>query len=266
MEKASAIKLMLLTPVYILLCHDLAVLPHLYGHILTAWWLGFHSESFSLHVLRPDILSKLFLFDTRAHIGYQTMVAGGGYYNVKMAIVALSGPIIVNGALYLLSLWLLTFAIIRKNRYFFYFVLWFNFANLGVLFSYVPTRIFSSIGDMSYVVKGLAVSPWFLYVIFGYLMAFFIWQFFTNTLIQTYIILEMNEIWQKVALMIVCTLILFAGYGTAGFLDSGDISRFLSVSSLILIPGWMIACWPTRKWVKRQMALPRLSDGTHHRG
>ncbi len=49
--------------------------------------------------------------------------------------------------------------------------------------------------------------------------------------------------------MIICVLIIFGYCGLAGFVNHGEISHFISVTSIFAIPGIIFLVWPTRKWV-----------------
>ncbi len=64
----------------------------------------------------------------------------------------------------------------------------------------------------------------------------------------------------RACLMIICTCILFGFFGgiigvftSANPMSYGEINYFLSVTSFLMIPGFIIAAWPTREWVLRQL-------------
>lgn len=51
----------------------------------------------------------------------------------------------------------------------------------------------------------------------------------------------------KAALMCLCVGILFGFYGLPGFFGYGDIAFFLSVTSVVAIPGIILGLWPTTR-------------------
>jgi hypothetical protein len=236
-----------------LLAHYLAVFPHEYAHSFMAWFLGYKQNPLAINYGGTSWLNLFLLFHIDEHVNYDLIIAQGHLYH--MALIAFAGPGIGNGLLYLISLFLLTRKKVQRNPLLFYFIFWFNFMNLANFYDYVPVRTFATHGDIAHITKGLDISPWSIYIIVGYLVAFVIWYFFTRTLIQAFIYLKLQTTSLRASLMIVCVLPLFGYFGMAGFIDYGEISHFLSATSFILIPGAIIACWPTRDWVKRQLQI-----------
>lgn len=182
--------------------------------------------------------------------------AGHGYY---VALIAFAGPGIANGLLFIISLYLLNRPSIRKKPYLFYFLFWFNLMNLGNFYDYVSIRTFAKHGDVYNFVMGFNISPWLVYIVIGYLVVYLIWHFFTKTLISAYKVLDIHSISLRAVLMIICVFILFGFFGgivgimiSSKPIDYTDISHFLSLTSFLMIPGVMVACWPTRLWVQQQ--------------
>ena len=124
--------------------------------------------------------------------------------------------------------------------------------NLGNFYDYIPIRAFASHDDVANFVKGFNLSPWWVYGIGGYIVAFLIWHFFTRTMILAFISLNAGQT-LKIFLMIMSVAILFGYYGMPGLFGYGEISYFLSITSLIAIPGMIFILWPTRDWVIRQL-------------
>lgn len=244
-------KLILLTPLFILLAHHLAVFPHEYAHSFMAWLLGYKDNPIAIDYGRMSWLNLLLLFHIDEHVNYGLIVAQGHLQH--MALIAVAGPGIANGLLYLWSLYLLTKDSIKKNILLYYFIFWFNFMNLANFYDYVPIRTFASHGDVGHIAMGLSMSPWWIYIFIGYLVAFVIWYFFTHTLIKVFIQLRLTTTITRASLMSLCVLLLFGYFGIAGYLGYGEISHFLSATSFVMIPGAIIVCWPTRGWVKRQL-------------
>lgn len=251
MNKSTTFKLILVTPIFMLLAHYLAVFPHEYAHSFMAWFLGYKQDPLAIDYGGTSWLNLFLLFHIDEHVNYDLIISQGHLYH--MALVAFAGPGIANGLLYLISLYLLARRKVQQNPLLFYFIFWFNFMNLANFYDYVPIRTFSTHGDIAHITAGLGISPWSVYIIAGYLVAFVIWHFFTRTLIRGFIHLKLQTTLSRASLMIVCALPLFGYFGMAGFIDYGEISHFLSATSFILIPGVIVASWPTRDWVRRQV-------------
>ena len=60
-KKPAPFKLILLTPVFILLAHYLVVFIHEYAHAFTAWMLGYKSNPFDLNYGVLAALMHMFL-------------------------------------------------------------------------------------------------------------------------------------------------------------------------------------------------------------
>jgi len=255
MTKYTHLKLILLTPVFILLSHYLAVFPHEYAHSFTAWLLGYKNNPLALNYGGTGWNNLLLLSNIDENVNYKAIyLAGHGFH---VALIAFAGPGIANGLLFILSLYLLKNNTVKKKPYLFYFLFWFNLMNLGNFYDYVPIRTFASHGDMAAIEIGLNISPWWIYIIFGYLVMFLIWQFFTKTLISVFSTLKITSPTLRASLMITCVLILFGFFGgilgillSANPMSYGLISYFLSITSFVIIPAIIIALWPTREWVK----------------
>jgi hypothetical protein len=107
---------------------------------------------------------------------------------------------------------------------------------------------------MSNLERGLNISPWVVYVLGGYLVLFVIWQFFSKTLVESYVYLGTNSLWIRSFLMICTVLVLFGYFSSAGLHGYGEISTFLSMTSRWICPAIIVFCWPDRHWVLEKMA------------
>lgn len=252
MVKKQAMLFVLLTPLFILISHYCAVFPHEYAHSIAAWWLGFRDHPFAINYGGTSWANILLLFHIDENVDYEAIYAHGK--GAAAAMIAFAGPGIANGVKYLITLFLLNVRRVKQHIYLYYFIFWFNFMNLANFYDYVPMRVFTEKDDMGHISRGLNISPWTIYIILGYIVAFVIWHFYTRTLIQVYYNLKIKSVSGQASLMIVSTAILFGYFGMAGFNGYGEISHFLSATSFIMIPGVIIACWPTREWVKWTLA------------
>lgn len=257
MTKSKSLKFTLATPLFILVSHYLVVFSHEYMHSFMAWFLGAKSNPLSLQYGGTSWLNILLLANIDENVNYNFLLSSGHGYQV--ALIAFAGVGIANALLYIISLFLLKNPEIKQRIFLYYFLFWFNIMNLGNFYDYVPIRTFVTHGDVYHFVKGLNVSPWIVYFIAGYAVALLIRQFFVKTLISAYIDLKITSITGKVALLSICVFILFGFFGGffyafhLGSAAIGEIYYFLSMTSLLAIPGILAACWPTRDWVNHQL-------------
>jgi hypothetical protein len=159
--------------VLVVLAHHAAVIPHEYAHSFMAWALGYKSDPLVIHWGGRGVVNLLLLININQHVDYAAMFARGD--GLAAALVGFAGPGLANGALYLLSLWLLLQPAVLGNALLFAFVFWFNFMNVGNFFDYVPIRTFASHGDIADIVQGLGTSPWVALVVLGTPTAIAMW-------------------------------------------------------------------------------------------
>lgn len=253
MPQSRAMLLIILTPIFILLSHYCAVFPHEYAHSMAAWLLGFKEHPLDIIYGGTSWANILLLTNIDENVNYEAIYSQGK--GLAAALIAFSGPGLANGTKYVITLFLLNVQEVKKHIYLYYFIFWLNFMNLANFYDYVPIRVFSDHDDMANITRGLNSSPWLLYIVLGYIVAFVIWYFYTRSLIKTFDILEIRSRFWQASLMIIMSCILFGYFGMAGFVGHGEISHFLSMTSVIIIPGVIIACWPTRNWVKQQVSV-----------
>ena len=247
--------LLIWTLPFVLLAHYVAVFPHELTHSFFAWFLGYKSNS-SQHPIRRDQPVKLLLLSgVDENVDYQTIFQQNPYH---VALIAFAGPGIANGGMFLLSYWLLQKQQVQDRPHLYYFVLWFNLMNIANLFDYIPFRTFTPVNwdtDMSNLERGLNISPWVVYVVGGYLVMFVIWQFFSKTLVESYVYLGLKALWIRSFLLISAVLVLFGYFSSAGLHGYGEISAFLSTTSRWICPAIIVCCWPDRQWVREKMAV-----------
>lgn len=252
-SKTSWFKLVLLTPIFILLSHYFTVFLHEYAHAFTAWILGYKHSPFDLNYGGTSLSNLLLLANIDQNVNNNLIYAAG--HPDHVALIAFAGPGIII-ALFFLSLWLILSKGIKRYPYLLYFLLFFNLWCAGGTYAYVPVRTFTTHGvmvDVLDIEQALNISPWWIYFFVGYLVMFMIWQFFSKTLISIYVNVDISSTIGRASLMIICVLILFGYCGLAGFINHGDISHFISVTSIFAIPAIVIALWPTRRWIKEQL-------------
>jgi hypothetical protein len=249
--------LLIWTVPIVLLAHYIAVFPHELTHSFVAWALGYKPNPFNIQYGGTGLSNLLLLSGVDENVDYQTIFQQNPYH---VALIAFAGPGIANGGLFLLSYWLLQQKWIQDRSYFYYFTFWFNLMNIANLFDYIPFRTFTPVNwdtDMSNLERGLNISPWVVYVVGGYLVLFVIWQFFSKTLIESYVYLGLNSLWIRSFLLVSTVLVLFGYFSSAGLHGYGEISSFLSMTSRWICPAIIVFCWPDRQWVHEKIAVIR---------
>jgi hypothetical protein len=237
--------------VIIVLAHHAALLPHEYAHSFMAWALGYKSNPLVIHWGVRSATDVLLLIDINQQVDYAAMFAHGN--GLAAALVGFAGPGLANGALYLLSLWLLQLPAVRSHTLLFPFVLWFNFMNVGNFFDYVPIRTFAPTGDMADIVRGLGLSPWVVLIVLGIPTAIAMWFFFARTLPMALGRLASSS-FQRGLIVTLSVVIMFGYFGLVGIEGYGRVSHILSLLSLCLIPVMLVVCWPTRRWMASRIA------------
>lgn len=234
-------RLILITPLFLLLTHYLAMLPHEYLHSFTAWLLGDKTNPFALHYGGTSWSNLLLLLHMDENVNYPLIFSAG--HGEHAALIAFAGLGFANIPLYFLSLWFLRKQRITQKPFLCYFLFLFNVMNIGNFYDYVPIRTFGTHGDARHFWQGLQISPWWVYFMGGYLVAIVMWHFFKYTLQRAYSDLKLNQ-YSKAGLMMLSVLVLFGFFGCPGFYHYGTISYFLSATSLLAIPGIMMLLWP----------------------
>lgn len=250
MKKADAIKLIIVTPLFMLLANDTAILVQEYAHSIAAWLLGYKDNMLSLNYGGTSLLNLALLYNVNENVDYDLITSAGKMHD--LALISIAGLGIASFGLYLLSLYLLRLPFIQRTKTLFYFIFWLNFMNLAQIYAYIPVRAFAEHGDTANLAQGLNVSPWLICMTLGYLVAFVIWNFFTRTLPFAYDVLNIHSRHFQAALLLVCTIPLFGYFGITGFFNNGEISHFISAASLFLMPCVILLCWPEKVVVIEQ--------------
>jgi hypothetical protein len=237
--------------VCILLAHYAAVIPHEYAHSLMAFALGYKSDPLVIHWGGRSIANLLLLIDIDEQVDYADMFARND--GRAAALTGFAGPGLANGAMYLLSLFLLQRPAVRNNDFLFMLVFWFNFMNVGNFYGYVPIRTFATHGDIGHITQGLGVSPWVALVVLGLPTAIAMWFLFTRTLPLALGRIAPGSSFRQGFVVTSSVVIMFGYFGLAGLAGYGEISHVLSVVSVGLIPIMLILCRPARRWMRTRI-------------
>jgi hypothetical protein len=240
------------------LAHYAAVLPHEYAHSFMAYALGYKSNPLVIQFGGLSVLNLVSLIDIDEHVDYAAMFARND--GLAVALVGLAGPVLANGVLYLLSLWLLRRPGVRRNDFLFMFVFWFNFANVANFYCYVPIRTFASHGDIGHITEGLGVSPWAALIVLGIPTAIATWFLFARTLPAALGRIAPDSSFRQNFIGNLSVVLFFGYFGFAGVVGYGEPSQTLSVLSLCAIPIMLIVCSPSRRWMRARVEASRESE------
>ncbi len=238
----------LLAPLFFWITHYMAVFPHEFAHGLFASLFGFKNHFWQITYGGTSWPNLLFLVHIDQNVNNAAIHAAGKDWLI--ALIAFAGPGFGNGLTYGLSLWLLSMPSVKSRPCLFYFFFWWNVNSIGNFLDYVPSRTFASHGDMGLITYGLHISPWWLMFVLGYPIIFVVWHFYSNTLLKTYTVLQLNSKIAQLALLAAVSYLLFALYGAVGQYGYGSISNFVSLLSTWLVGPVIAFCWPWRDWVK----------------
>ncbi|UHG94611.1 hypothetical protein [Spirosoma oryzicola] len=247
--------LIIVTPVFIWLSHYLAVFPHEYAHSITAWLLGEKENPFALDYGGTSWKNLLLLWNIDENVDYNRMFDQG--LDFQAGLCAFAGPDLGTVLMFLLGSFLLDNSRVKRHPYGYYFIFWFQLMNLGNLYDYVPIRTFSPGGDIGNIVRGWHISPWWVFVLGGYWVAYLIGRFFTRTLPELYRTLRIECKAQQAGIMVVSVVLLMGWFGgilgvfyVDDPLASGEITCFLKITSFVSIPGLIWLLWPSCRWMQ----------------
>ena len=229
----------------VILTHYLAVLPHEFGHSLVAWATGIKANPLDIHWGPPTLLNALTLIEIDEKVDYQAAWAAGR--NGAVALTAITGPVLVNGSLYLVTL-ALSWRRRSAGGWPAAVLYWFLFMNLANLYDYIPIRTLASHADIAHFDRSLGLSRWIVFVVGTPLVLAGLVDLYRTRLPRLYGALEFG-IGARIVLLVLTTGLMFAYFGLPGFLMDDHASFLLSCASLMAAPCVLVACWPTRRWV-----------------
>lgn len=239
--RKSNIILLCLTPIYIWLA-QLTGFFHEYAHSFTAWILGFKANPIDIIYGGWSWQNILFLANVNENVNY-TLIDQLGHRH-WISLIAFAGLGFATLPIYLITLYLL-----RKNfnSYLYYLIFWINLTNLRELWAYIPLRALSTYADIANINYGLGISYWWIFILISPLVAWGVWNFFSNTLENSYEKLGLYSSSSKATLLII-TVIFFFGMTCLQILTANYnlITRILTWSALFAIPFILYICWPKK--------------------
>lgn len=240
-----AIFLLVLTPIFFWSSHYLAVFPHEYSHALIASLFGYKQHFWQIDYGGKNFWNIVFLIHINENVNYAAIYAD--HKNWLVALIAFAGIGFGNLGTYLVSLWLLAKKSIISKPWLCYFCFWWHVNSIGNFIDYIPSRTFTTHGDIANITQALNISPWWIMITMGYPIFWVLRHFYTQTLVKTYAKLNIsNKLWHQRYILIWVTGILFCLYGAVGINGYGLISQFVSLLSVWLSLPILVLNWPRR--------------------
>ena len=144
--------------------HAIAYFLHEYSHSFVAWFLGGKDNPLKITYGHLNLSNLLLQQEVDENVDYASLFGQGRFRDV--AVIALSGPGIGNGVLYVLLALVLRFAkSVRRSSAATLFVTLLALMAAANLWSYAPVRTIATHGDMGNASEGLRITSWQLFPI-----------------------------------------------------------------------------------------------------
>ena len=233
------------------LAHALGYFLHEFGHSFTAWISGYKASPLALTYGHLTPANLLIQSDVEENVEYGPIFAAGK--GTLAALIAGAG-VVANIVLYLGSRKLYSISKRRDWKPAGLFCFLFCLMNAGNFIDYVPVRTFTTHGDMVTLERGLQISPWWVLVVAGIPFAWAIWRFLHILLPDARYFLFPESQVRQIALVVTSCFMMFGYYGSSGLHGYGEMSRRISLFSvLVMFPAALILCWPRKRNMKQTL-------------
>ncbi|HEX7815933.1 hypothetical protein [Dyella sp.] len=219
-----------LTFVVVLVTHAIAYLTHEYAHSITAWTLGWMSRPFGIDYGHATLGNLVFLGDVSDNVDYEPIFASG--HGWMAAAIALAGPFLGNGVVYILLQVLMSRSLVASRRHMSLFLYWLSLMCAANVWSYVPIRAITTHADIAWAARGLGVSTWVLFPFLMAISASITWHFFQHAFRKAHTILAGGSYVNLIVLVAFTGFWFFSFFGGDGMDGSyGTLSQVLSILS-----------------------------------
>jgi hypothetical protein len=228
------LRLAVLTSLALLITHAIAFFLHEYSHAVVAWLLGFKSNPLAINYGHLNLANVLLQQEIGENVDYDLMFATGHGFDV--AVIALAGPGVGNGLLYLICALALKSQASRMQLSNVLLLFWLALMASGNLWSYAPVRTITTHGDMGIAARGLGISPWtlFPFVVLPSLLA--AWDLFCRVLPLVLDKVCGSDQLRRAFVTAITCFIFFGFFGSPSIGgDYGDVSAVFSIASLFLL-------------------------------
>jgi len=224
------------------LTHYVVAIQHEYAHSFMAWITGIKDNPLRIDWGGAGIHNILTLGNIDEDVDYDQALAAGR--TTAVALTAMSGVVIGNGAFYLIARQLLRRPAVAARPWVLYFLFWYTVHSVGNFYGYVPLRTFAANGDIKYFTLGSGWSPWWILGVAGYLTLWAIVDLYQKAMPWTLGAVGFGRLWPARAIVLVLsTLVLFVLYALPALEQADPVSVFMARVSLIIIPAVLIATW-----------------------
>jgi hypothetical protein len=124
-----------------------------------------------------------------------------------------------------------------------YLAFWFLFMQLANVYDYVLIRVAASDGDVGQWVRATHMSPWFVYVVVGYLVLWAMIDLYRTVLPETLHSSRITSPAGRAIVLIAATVVMFAYFALPGLREHGLLSVFVARTSVLLIPVVILVNW-----------------------
>ncbi|MCC4598081.1 hypothetical protein NRY95_00130 [Xanthomonas campestris pv. phormiicola] len=230
----NVVRFAIVTFAMTIVAHALAYLTHEYSHSSMAWLLGWMKTPFAIDYGSATPNNVIFLDDVSDNVDYGPILANGKGYSV--AVIALAGPFIGNGALFFLLDRLLRTKVVRSQWLLHAFLYWLCLMCAGNVWGYVPIRAITTHADIALAAQGLGLSPWALFPALMTLSGYIVFRFFTKTFPRACDGICGRNPEKYLLLSVLSAFWFFSFFSADGISGSyGVLSQILSIASRYLV-------------------------------
>jgi hypothetical protein len=223
----------LMTVGIIIVTHAIAYLSHEFAHSFTAWALGHMSHPLALDYGGLTPANLVLLSDVGDNVPYDRILSGG--HGPAVTIIALAGPYIGNGLLYM---GLCAFVGRLRDRAVMLtsFAFWLMLMCAGNVWSYVPIRAITTHADIAIAASGLHIGVWTLFPFLLIPSLILVGHFFAWTCPILIPVITARRPARTAMVVAVTAAWFFTLFGGAGLSGSyGGVSQALSVASAVIL-------------------------------
>lgn len=223
--------------------HAIAYLTHEFAHSFSAWALGFMANPFALDYGSPTPANLVLLFGVGDNVAYEPMLQGG--HGLAAAMVALAGPFVGNGLLYIALYRAMKGRMGAPRPLALSLPFWLLAMCAGNIWSYVPIRAITTHADIAIAAQGLHMDVLALFPLLLVPSLLLAAHFFVKACPLLIPAMAQGSNGRAATLIALTTTWFFFLYGGAGLFGSyGAVAQAFSlVSMLLLMPCAVIWLW-----------------------
>lgn len=222
------------TAAALLIAHAIAFFLHEYSHATMAWLLGFKANPLAIDYGHLNLSNVLLQQEIDENVNYGRVFGTG--HGLDATLIALAGPGIGNGSLYIACALVLTRRASRMRPAGKLFLFWLALMAASNLWSYAPVRTITTHADMALAAHGLGISVWTLLPFVTIPALWAGWDLFSRVLPLVLASMDGGEPLRRTFVTTVACFIFFGVFGGVAISGSyGNISAVVSVLSVFLL-------------------------------